>query len=178
MRFSRQPRFLEQSNVQINNVLEIRLAPKHWNRIKITAWQRRRTYSTISRYCVLRLARKCSLRWTARLETATAGVRRGLEIAQNTHRHMMCLYGDDEKIIRLAAMELGLTLTAFVRLALELYLDSLAMEKHSNGFVSNQKLTWEGIRFTEEIQIYAENGGGWPFLRSLHCFRFEIDSYW
>lgn len=76
------------------------------------------------------------------------------------HRHMMCLYGDDEKIIRLAAMELGLTISAFVRLAIELYLQTLAMVKHNPYAVSHDDLTWEGVRFTESIQIFAVNGGG------------------
>jgi len=29
----------------------------------------------------------------------------------------MCLYGDDEKLIRVAAMDLGITMSAFIRLA-------------------------------------------------------------
>jgi hypothetical protein len=39
----------------------------------------------------------------------------------------MCLYGDDEKLIRVAAMDLGITMSAFIRLALELYLYLLAI---------------------------------------------------
>ncbi len=178
MKCKSQPRFLENCQVHITNVLEIRLAPIHWNRIKIAAWQRNRTYSTITRYCVLRLARKCSLRWTPKLQAATQGVQRGLRIAKDMHRHMMCLYGDDEKIIRLAAMDLGLTLTAFVRLALELYLSAFAMEKRNRRPISNLTLTSEGIRFTEEVQIFAENGGGWPYARNLTCIKFPIESYW
>jgi hypothetical protein len=178
MKCHRQPRFLEHKPIQITNLLEARLAPVHWNQIKILAWQRRRTYSTITRYCVLKLAHKCSLRWTPKLGAAKQRVKEGIDIAQDMHRHMMCLYGEDEKLIRLAAMELGLTLTAFVRLAIELYLDALAMEKRSQQLVTNTDLTWEGIRFTETIQIFATNGGGWPFSRDLSCMRFDIDGYW
>ena len=178
MKCKQQPRFLEGKPIRITHLLEIRLAPLHWNRIKIAAWQRRRTYSTITRYCVLRLARRCSLRWTRKLHQAVDGVRHGLDIAQDMHRHMMCLYGDDEKIIRLAAIDLGLTITAFVRLALELFLQTLAMEKRNRWCVSSNDLTWEGIRFIESIQIFAVNGGGWPFSRELSCAPFAIDSYW
>lgn len=178
MKCLKQPRFLEGKAVQITNILKISLAPTHWNRIKIAAWQRGRTYSTITRYCVLRLARKCSLRWTSQLHKAKTGVRRGLEIAKDMHRHTMCLYGEDEKIIRLAAMDLGVTMTAFVRLAIELYLETLAMEKQGTRYITNTQLTWEGIRFTECVQIFAENGGGWPFTRNLSCIRFDLDSYW
>jgi hypothetical protein len=178
MQCKKQPRFLEDKPVQITHLLEVRLAPIHWNRIKLAAWQRRRTYSTITRYCVLRLARKCSLRWTPKLRQMTAGVRQGLAIAHDMHRHTMCLYGDDEKIIRLAAIELGLTITAFVRLALELHLGTLAMEKHGMPIVSNARLTWEGIRLVESVQIFAVNASSRPFYRNLTCEYFDVDSYW
>lgn len=178
MKCRKQPRFLEDKAVQISNLLEVRLAPYQWNRIKLCAWRRRRTYSTITRYCVLRLARKCSLRWTMKLQTATESVREGLNIAQDMHRHMMCLYGDDEKLIRLAAMDLGLTMAAFIRLAIELYLPALAMEKRSNRVITDTDLTWEGIRFTETVQIFAVNGGPWPFARDMSCHRYAADSYW
>jgi len=178
MKCLKQPRFLAGKPLQMTNILEIRLAPKQWNRIKIAAWKRNRTYSTITRYCVLKLARKCTLRWSTRLLEATEGVQNGLALAQNMHRHMMCLYGQDEKMIRLAALELGLTLTALVRLAIKLYLPTLAMEKHSKNCVTAHDLTWEGIRFTEEVQIFAANAGGWPFLRNLTCIPFDPESYW
>ncbi len=178
MQCRKQPRFLADKPVQITHLLEIRLAPIHWNRIKLASWQRRRTYSTITRYCTLRLARKCSLRWTPKLQVAATGVRQGLEIAQDIHRHMMCLYGDDAKLIRLAAIELGLTITGFVRLAIELYLQTLVMEKRSQRLVSNASLTWDGIRCIENIQIFAINGGARPFYRNLSCLCFDPDSYW
>ena len=174
----KQPKFLEGKNVEISRLLEIRLAPVQWNSVKIIARQRHRTYSTITRYCVLRLARKCSLQWTNRLDRAKKGVQQGLSTATELHRHMMCLYGDDEKIIRLAAMDMGMSITAFVRLAIELYLPSLAMEKRSKRFVSDRDLTAEGIRFIEVIQIFAENGGPFPILRTLHCTRYDLESYW
>ncbi len=178
MQCRKQPRFLENKPVQITHLLEVRLAPIHWNRIKLAAWQRRRTYSTITRYCTLRLARKCSLRWTPKLCQVTRRVKQGLAMAQDIHRHMMCLYGEDEKIIRLAAIELGLTITAFVRLAIELYLPTLVMEKRNQRLVSNNDLTWEGIRLIESIQIFAVNGGSRPFYRNLSCEHFPIDGYW
>lgn len=164
--------------IQISNILEARLAPSQWNRIKIAAWQRRKTYSTITRYCVLKLARKTTLKWTTKLRQTTQGVEQGLNIAKDMHRHLVCLYGEDEKLIRLAAIELGLTLTAFIRLAIELYLQTLAMVNRNQRFVSNDHLTWEGIRFTESVQIFATNSGDWPAIRSLNFVCFEIDSYW
>ena len=178
MKFNRQPPYLAASPIQISHALELRLAPAQWNRIKVVAWLRQRTYSTITRYCVLKLARRCSLRRNKRMDLAEASVSRGMKIAQDYHRHVMCLYGDDEKLIRIAAMDLGMTMTAFARLAIEMYLGSLAMENHSRTRVSDRDLTCEGIRFIEEIQIFAQNGGPWPFSRHLSCIRYDLSSYW
>lgn len=75
-------------------------------------------------------------------------------------------------------MELGLTMTAFVRLALELYLSRLAMEKHSKPTVTDADLTWEGIRITESIQIFAVNAETRPFYRNLSCTYFDPAGYW
>mgnify|MGYP000895687787 CR=1 FL=1 len=173
-----QPRFLANRDVEITQVLEIRLAPAYWNRIKIIVWHRRRTYSTLTRYCALRLARQCSLRWTPQLRQGLLRVQAAGAVAEEMHRHMMCLYGEDEKIIRLAALSLGLTITAFVRLAIELYLSRLVMEKHSQYVVTDTDLTWEGVRITEYIQIFATNAGSRPFYRHLSCEYFPVDSYW
>ncbi len=178
MKCHKQPRFLADKPVQISNLLEVRLAPLHWNRIKICAWRRGRTYSTITRYCVLKLARKCALRWTPKMQKATESVREGVNIAHDMHRHMMCLYGEDEKLIRLAAMDLGITMTALIRLAIELYLPALAMEKRSCRMITDVDLTCEGIRFTESVQIFAVNCGAWPCARDLSCHRFDFSSYW
>ncbi|MBX3723535.1 MAG: hypothetical protein KF713_16950 [Turneriella sp.] len=178
MQCKRQPGFLQDKPVQISHLLEVRLAPAHWNQIQRVARRRRRTFSTVTRYCTLRLARKCSLRWTAKLDQTFTAVRQGFVPAEEQHRHLMCLYGEDEKIIRLAAMELGLTISAFVRLALELYLPCLAMEKHSQMRVSDAELTWEGIRIIENVQIFAVNGSSRPFYRNLSCTHFDPSGYW
>jgi hypothetical protein len=174
----KQPAFLKNKPLKITNLLEIRLAASQWWRIVELSRRRRRTYSTITRYCVLRLARKCSLRWTPRMQKARARAKEELKSIPAQHRHMLCLYGEDEKLIRLAALELGLTLTTFVRLALALYLENLAMEKRSHRFVTGERLKWEAIRFIEKIHIFATDREGYPLLRDLTCIGFALASYW
>ncbi len=178
MKCLRQPKFLAGRTVRIANLWEVHLSSRYWQRIQTIALLRRRTYSTVTRFCVLRLARKCTLRWTKKLGQAFVASKRKHQLENAKHRHMLCLYGDDEKIIRLAAMELGVTVSAFVRLALELYLDLLAMEKHSNRGITDGDLTCEAIRLIQTIEIFAENGGPYPFARILSCQRFEPESYW
>jgi hypothetical protein len=174
----KQPAFLTNKPVKITNLLEIRLAASHWRRIVELARRRRRTYSTITRYCVLRLVRKCSLRWTPRMQKAHARITGELTRIPAQHRHMLCLYGEDEKLIRLAALDLGITLTAFVRLALALYLENLAMEKRSHRFVTDERLKWEAIRFIEKIHIFATDHSGYPLLRDMTCIGFALATYW
>lgn len=178
MKCLKQPRFLEGKPIRITSILEARLAPIQWNSIKIAVSQRRRTYSTISRYCVLRLAKKCNLRWTRKLHDTQIGVERGIAHAREFHRHQMCLYGEDEKLIRLAALELGITMTAFIRLAIQLYLPTLAMINRGHNFVTDSRLTEEGIRLIQKVQIFARNGGPYPLLRTLCCVYFDPLSYW
>jgi len=171
---------MEGREIQITNVLEIRLAGSHWNSIKIAACLKYKTYSNITRYCTLRLARKGALQWTRRIRGAYDRVGRVTKAAPDHKRHMMCLYGEDEKLIRLAAMDMGLTMTAFVRLAIELYLPMLgrAMENRSRRYASDHQLKTDGIRFVEKLQIFALNGAGWPLLREITCIPFEPESYW
>lgn len=178
MKCRSQPKFLEGKPIQITNVLEIRLASRYWIRIQTTAGQRKRTYSTISRYCVLRLARKCSLSWTPKLREARRMVALNAAPAGKLHRHMLCLYGEDEKLIRLAAMDLGLTITAFVRLALELYLSRIAMEKHCYRHVSDEQVKREAIRSIQSTDIAATNRDGLPLARTLTCLAFPWESFW
>jgi hypothetical protein len=79
---------------------------------------------------VLRLANKTRIEWTNQLQGAHQKAKLRISIARaegEIHRHLMCLYGDDEKLIRVAAMDLGITMSAFIRLALEFYLYLLAI---------------------------------------------------
>jgi hypothetical protein len=181
MKCLRQPKFLQDKPVQIANLLEVHLAETQWRTIVHLACKRGRTFSTITRFCVLRLAKKCRLGWTAKLERAREVAQLRISIARKEgqiHRHQMCLYGDDEKLIRVAAMDLGVTLSAFVRLALELYLYLLAMEKQSRLHVSDTDLTESAIRLVQTITIFADQAGPFPAFRELHCWHWELDSYW
>jgi len=90
----------------------------------------------------------------------------------------MCLYGDDEKLIRVAAMDLGITLSAFVRLALELYLHLLAMEKHSRWYITDAHLVENAIRLVQHMTVFASKTAPFPALHELHSWRWELESYW
>jgi len=57
----------------------------------------------MTRFCVLRLANKTRIEWTTQLQGAHQKAKLRISIARaegEIHRHLMCLYGDDEKLIR------------------------------------------------------------------------------
>jgi hypothetical protein len=177
----RQPKFLLSKAVQIANLIEVHLAAEQWQAIVQLARTRQWTFSMMTRFCVLRLANKTRIEWTARLQEAHGKAKLRISIAKaegEIHRHLMCLYGDDEKLIRVAAMDLGITMSAFVRLALELYLHLLAMEKHSKWYVTDAHLIENAIRLVEHMTIFAAKAGPFPFLHELNSWHWELDSYW
>jgi hypothetical protein len=181
MKCMRQPRFLLGRAVQIANLIEVHLPAQQWRAIVQLARKRGWTFSMMSRFCVLRLAGKTRLEWTTRLREAHDEAKLRISIARaagEVHRHLMCLYGDDEKLIRVAAMDLGITLSAFVRLALELYLNFLAMEKHSKWYVTDAHLVENSIRLVEQMTIFASKAGPFPLLHELHSWHWELESYW
>jgi hypothetical protein len=181
MKCLRQPIFLVGKPVQIANVLDVHLPAAQWRMIVQLAHKRRRTFSMMTRFCVLRLVNKCHLVWTKKLERAHKAAKLRISIARAAgplHRHQMCLYGDDEKLIRVAAMDLGITMSAFIRLALELYLHLLAMEKHSKRQVTDPDLVEGAIRLVETITIFASKAGPFPELRTLDCWHWDLNSYW
>ena len=181
MKCVRQPKFLLGGPVQIANLLEVHLAAQQWRTIVHLARARRWTFSMMTRFCVLRLANRCQIDWTARLQAAHRNAKLRISIAKAegaVHRHMLCLYGDDEKLIRVAAMDLGITLSAFVRLALELYLHLLAMEKHGRWYVTDAHLVENAIRLVQHMTILASKAAPFPALHELHSWRWELESYW
>jgi hypothetical protein len=181
MKCLRQPKFLLGNTVQIANLIEVHLAAQEWQTIVQLARKRGWSYSMMTRFCALRLASRRRSEWTTRLHKAHEQAKLRISIARaegKTHRHLMCLYGDDEKLIRVAAMDLGITLSAFVRLALEHYLHLLAMEKHSRWCVTDVYLVENAIRLVQHMTVFASKTGPFPLLHELHSWHWELESYW
>jgi hypothetical protein len=181
MKCLRQPKFLQDKPVQIANLIEVHIAAPQWRAIVKLARARGWTFSMMTRFCVLRMASKTRIEWTTRLKEAHDKAKLRISIARaksEVHRHMLCLYGDDEKLIRVAAMDLGITMSAFIRLALELYLHLLAMEKHSKWYVTDAHLVENSIRLVEHMTIFASKAGPFPLLHELNSWHWELESYW
>lgn len=60
----------------------------------------------------------------------------------------MCLYGDDEKLLRVAAMELGITVSQFIRLALHWF-----MPKIENNTVRWEHIFYHGTKICRKTSL-------------------------
>ncbi|MDH5716456.1 MAG: hypothetical protein OEZ22_02325 [Spirochaetia bacterium] len=135
------------AKIEIKNVWEVRMDLLLWDKVIRTAKLRKKTYSWIVRYCVFELARKKSLRWTEKLQQIDKEIKS--KKSENQHRHMLCLYGDDEFLLRNSALILGITVSQLIRIALELFLNRVL-----NGKTSDKNLFWRGIKLFAQIKIF------------------------
>ncbi len=115
--------------LQIHSVLEIRLCKETWKKIRQISCDRKKSYSWVVRYALFRaIKRKNPAEMFSRGLHEKARNRR-FEAALK-HRHRLCLYGEDEIYIRLAAARLRCTMTHLVRMALEFYLERIISGKN------------------------------------------------
>lgn len=178
MKCLKQPAFLANKPAKINNLWEVHLSCKLWQSLAGLAKLRKCSYSTITRYCVFRLVEQQNLRVSPLYTSVLNQIREEMCETPTKHRHMVCLYGDDEVLIRIAAMRLGITVSALIRLALWLYLPRIAMEKHSDKSVSDDTLFWRGIKRWAQVRCNAINTLGIPTLRTFTFSNFAPHTWW
>ncbi len=178
MKCLKQPAFLANKPAKISNLWEVQLSRKLWQSLRGRAKLRRSSYSTITRYCVFRLVEQQNLRTLPLYTSVLNQIREEMRETPTKHRHMVCLYGDDEVLIRIAAMRLGTTVSALIRLALWLYLPRIAMEKHSGKAISDHTLFWRGIKRWAQIRCNAINTLGIPTLRTFTFSSFAPHTWW
>lgn len=145
MKCKRQPPYLREMPTPITDVWEVRISANHWKILVNTAKQRQCSFSNLTRYCVFRLAERQNLSWRKYLTEVAEKVKAETPRGREGHRHLVCFYGEDIRLVRLAAMNLGISVSAFVRLALFLFLPRLALEIHSRKSVSPTELFFLGI---------------------------------
>ncbi|AFM14764.1 hypothetical protein Turpa_4131 [Turneriella parva DSM 21527] len=178
MKCQRQPDFLKNKPTPINDIWEVHLSPRIWRRLVHLATARGCTYSTISRFCVFRLAEPERLRNTALFRRLMPQIRGDMAVSKSRHRHMICLYGEDVVLLRLAAMRLNMTVSAFIRLALWLYLPRLAMENRSKRFIGPLILFQLGTKRWMSVPYAALNHEHNPALRRFAFASFPPWFWW
>lgn len=175
MKCRRQPPFLKGKPTPIEDIWEVHLIAAIWKKLTQIAKQRKVSYSTVARYCVFRLVEQKNLKMTEVLQEMHTQnkVRQAQEKA--AHRHLMCLYGEDVVLLRLAAIRLRISVSALIRLALVLYLPYLAMENRSNGIVNPEELFFLGIKRWLRIEQTELHLQGLPVI---HQFTFSMFLPW
>lgn len=170
MKCNKQMRFYR---IPVACLWEVHLEPQLWNRVQKAAEGRGCTYSWITRYCVFRLARKKNLRMLEAMKIHSYKVKARQKFAQQYHRHMMCLYGDDEKLIRMAAMQLGVTVSHLIRMALYWFLP-----KVESFFVKWQEIYYHGTKICRYLSPTRVNILKLPFYDKLFYEKWSPDQWW
>lgn len=135
-----------------------------WRRVVDLAEVSGRSYSWVVRYAVFRLIRRKSrqghLGYVGNpafreclgnvltphpLNRGVWGRRAG---SAAKHRHRLCLYGEDELYIRLAAAQLGCSMTHLVRLAIEKYAMGTSLRVVNTPF-----FYWLGIKTVRVVEL-------------------------
>lgn len=179
MKCKKQPAFLDGRPTPIQDVWEVHLKPQVWLRIQTAAKTHHKTYSTVTRFCVLELAERSHLRNRGSIQKILniEGSRED-SVAEVNHRHLVCFYGEDMLLVRMAALRLGVTVSAFIRLALHIYLRYFATDFHSCRRVTAEMLFWKGIKRWRSIPITAINELSLPAIRSFAFISFLPHERW
>lgn len=178
MKCQRQPAILKNKPAKIAEVWEVHLTPSMFAAIKAEARRRKCSFSAVTRYCVFQLAERSGLRAFEYFRRLIRVQNAELSRSASKQRHMVCLYGEDVKLLRFAAIDMGITVSAFIRLALEIYLPSLAREIHSKGSVSVSEFTRHSIKRWKTIPRVAINQFSLPLVRRYLFNGFPPEEWW
>ncbi len=174
----KQPAFLLKRPVQITEIWEVRISQALFGKIRQLAAQRHVSYSSITRYCVFRLIAPARTQWQPLWRRAFDSMRAANKAPTPMHRHMVCFYGEDIKLLQLAALNLRISVSDLIRIALWLYLPRLTMEIHSRKHVTDQVLYSNGIKRFLRIQPKAHNLLHIPAIRQYTCASFLPWHWW
>ena len=178
MKCRKQPLFLLGKATQIEDLWEVHLDASLWNTLKSIARSRNVTFSTVARFCVFALVERKNLQMNHRMQGLCERNRINQRNAQDIHRHLVCLYGEDVVMLRLAALKLRITVSALIRLALALYLPKLAMEKQSAWYVDSEQLFLLGTKRWLRVEHTELHTHGLPVINQFTFSMFLPWQWW
>lgn len=168
-------RSFRKSPVHVDSIIEVRLCGDTWEKVQKVSYIKNSSYSWVVRYAVFRLIRRrrpeVFMKGRSELSDgfdffpASEKFRllndRALRRRKGSsakHRHKLCLYGEDELLIRLVAIKVMCSMTHLVRLALEWYLDSLlnsALKRRygRERFFHEAFWYWLGIKVQQAVEF-------------------------
>ena len=155
----------------IKNVWHVHLDVRIWDNIKLAAQMHSRSYSWIVRYCVFQLVLKKNIRWTNKLMAIHENIKKNPP--EKTHRHQLCLYGEDELILRFAAIQLKTSVSQLIRISILMFLNRLLKKK-----VSKENLFWYGIKIILKVKDFRSLKND-TIAMHFHSFRsYSVYQYW
>lgn len=178
MKCQRQPNRLKNKPAKIAELWEVHLTQAMFAAVKAEAHRRKCSYSAVSRFCAFYLAERSGLRSFDFFQRRIRLQKEELSRSATKRRHLVCLYGEDVKMLRLAAMRMGITVSAFIRLALGIYLPSLAMEIQSRRSISNSQFADYSIKRWKTLPLIAINRFNLPSVRRFVFNGFPPEQRW
>lgn len=119
MRCQKQPLF--KIKEPIANVWEAQIDLELWQRIVKVKKLLKVTYSSVVRFCVFRMIDS-----RIDFESIAMDIHSCCKPGRrNSHRLQLCLYGNDEKRLRILALKIGVPVVQFIRIAILKYLHIL-----------------------------------------------------
>ena len=168
MKCNKQPLW---AKTEIKNVWAVNLDVSVWEKIQIAAKIHSRSYSWIVRYCVFQLAHRKNLRWTSRMKDIHRNIKQHKSV--DIHRHQLCLYGEDELLLRSSAVLLGITVSQLIRISLEMFLDRIL-----KGKVSRKIFFFRGIKLISSIKEFRSMKNNFIAMY-FHSYKpFSQEEYW
>ncbi|MDH5717592.1 MAG: hypothetical protein OEZ22_08120 [Spirochaetia bacterium] len=168
MRCKKSPPWIK---AKIKNIWEVHIDLSTWKNIKLAANMHNKSYSWIVRYCVFRLTNKKNLIMTNTIKKKNELLKR---LKNNKkHRHLLCLYGDDELLLRNSALLLGISVSQLIRISITMFLGKILNKK-----VSKEDLFWYGIKIFAKIKIFRSDKRNSIVMEFHNYKKFLIENYW
>lgn len=172
--------------VRVDAIWEVLLPPEWVNKIRYLAKKRKVTMSWIVRYCIFRLLRRRKLALSPTEQTMLEKIQAEMRLHRSRtmryystnktlfHRLQVCFYGEDEKWLRLAALELEISVSMLIRFAIYRYFAGLENEKA----IPYWRLFWMGIKFTAKLTFQRNLAKAAIQQEFLYFFWLGYSDFW
>ena len=153
---------------KIANVWEVIIDKETFAQIVQARNKSKKTYSWVVRYCLFKLIRN-----PKRMKKLTAMEFHSGPIPTRAtgHRLQLCLYGDDEKLVRILATQAGVTVSRLLRTAIKTFLCTFCVKfiQKTLCYIKNfKRLYFEFCRSKERKQMLQFENESYP-LRDYFC---------
>lgn len=169
----------------MDGLWEVLLPAKWIAEIRRVAKKRQVTLSWVVRYCTFKFMRRKKISLSEKEQTIVNIIREemqnyGSRSKKNCskeklmHRLQVCFYGEDERWLRMVALELNLTVSMLIRIAIYRYLFTIEEEKS----VPAWRLFWMGIKFIFAVNIKRHLQKGAVSDEIVSYILFRAKDFW